>query len=142
MENMIHIMAQAKNNTNFAAYAKPAVNAALMELTQEQHTVEEWNRILLASSKGYFATASEYDEIKQRASRSSVFITAFSPKRVKFQDKYAARDGFGELEFTVNAEVRGNLQSDSSVNNEERERRSHQNLDPPCTNTSMYWRTN
>jgi hypothetical protein len=55
------------------------------------------------------------------ASRASGFSKAFTPrKRVKFQDQDAARDGFGELEFTVNAEVRANLQSDSSANTEER----------------------
>jgi hypothetical protein len=63
-ENVIHIMAQATKNTNVAAYTEPAVNAALLtedhyvELTQEQNTVEEWNMILLALSKGIFATAS------------------------------------------------------------------------------------
>jgi hypothetical protein len=66
-ENTIHSMAQATKNTKFAAYAEPAVNAALLtedqyvELTQEQHTVEEWNRILLALSERDFDTASKYD---------------------------------------------------------------------------------
>jgi hypothetical protein len=92
--NMINIMAQATKHTKFAAYAEPDFNAALLtedqyvELTQDQHTVEEWNRIILALSKGYFATASEYDEIKQKASRSSGFSKAFTPrKRVKIQDQ-------------------------------------------------------
>jgi hypothetical protein len=107
---MIHIMAQATTNTKFSVYAEPAVNAALLaedhyvELTQEKHTIEEWNRFLIASSKGYFATVSEYDEIKQRVSRASGFSTYFTPwKRIKFQDQDAARGGFGELDFTVNA---------------------------------------
>jgi hypothetical protein len=38
-----------------------------VELTHEEHTVEERSRILLALSKGNLATASEYNEIKQRA---------------------------------------------------------------------------
>jgi hypothetical protein len=124
---MIHILAQATKNTKCAAYAEPVVNAALrtddqyVELTQEQHTMEEWNRILLALSNGDFATASEYDEIEQRASKASGFSTAFTPReQVKFQDQNAATDVFLELDVTINTEVRANLQSDSSANTEER----------------------
>jgi hypothetical protein len=75
-------MAQATTHTKFAAYAEPAVNAALLtedkyvELTQEQHTVEEWNRILLAFSKGAFTAVTEYDEIKKRAYKASGFSKA------------------------------------------------------------------
>jgi hypothetical protein len=112
-ENMIYIMEQATKNTKFAAYADPAVNAALLtedqyvELTQEQHTAEEWNMILLALSKGDIATASEYNEIKQRESRALGFSTAFTPwKRVKFQDQGTARDSLEEPDLVVNPEVR------------------------------------
>jgi hypothetical protein len=74
---MIHSMAQATTRTKFAVYTEPAVNAALLtedqyeELIQEQHTVSERNRLLLALSKGDFDTASKYDEIKKRTSKDS-----------------------------------------------------------------------
>jgi hypothetical protein len=76
-ENMIHVMVQAMKHSKCDAYDEHDVNDVLLtedqyvELTQDQHTVEEWNRILLALSKGDFATASEYDEIKKSKSKFS-----------------------------------------------------------------------
>jgi hypothetical protein len=112
-------------HTKFDAHVEPAVNAALLThdqyeaLTQEQHTVEEWNVILLVLSKGYFATASGYNGIKNRASKASVFSKAFNPrKRLKFREdetKYV----FEGNDFAVDAEVRANLRSASSVDADE-----------------------
>jgi hypothetical protein len=127
--NMIHIMAQATKTLSVLRMLSLMLmwHALLtedqyVELTQEQHTVEEWNRIILAVSKGDFDTASEYNEIKQRESRALGFRTAVTPrKRVKFQYQGAARDGLEEPDVAVNAEVaRVQLLSASLANTEER----------------------
>jgi hypothetical protein len=55
------------------------------ELTQEQHPVTDWNRIILAIKAGRFDTEKEYEEIKLCAGKKSVFSQAFAPrKKVKF----------------------------------------------------------
>jgi hypothetical protein len=52
---------------------------------QEQHPVNDWNRIILAIKAGRFENESEYEEIKQCASKKSVFGQSFTPrKKVKF----------------------------------------------------------
>jgi hypothetical protein len=57
-EHMVHIMAPATNQMKCAAYDGAALAVASLteiqyvELTQEQHPVNEWNRILLAIQAG------------------------------------------------------------------------------------------
>jgi hypothetical protein len=47
--------------------------------------VTDWNQIILAIKAGKFDTEKEYEEIKLRASKKSVFSQAFTPrKKVKF----------------------------------------------------------
>jgi hypothetical protein len=89
-EAMVHIMAPATKQMKFAAYEAPALAVATLtdkqfgELTQEQHSVNDWNRIILAIKAGRFENKSEYEKIKQRASKKSVF-SHFNPrKNVKF----------------------------------------------------------
>jgi hypothetical protein len=90
-EAMVHIMAPATKQTKFAAYeALDLAVANLMkiqydELTQEQHPVNEWNRIILAIKADRFDNDLEYEEFKHRASKKSVFIQSFTPRnKVKF----------------------------------------------------------
>jgi hypothetical protein len=84
-------MAQTKNQTKFAAYEAPALTVATLtdkqlgELTQEQHPLNDWNRIILAIKAGRFENKSEYEEIRQRASKKNVFSQIFTPRNeVKF----------------------------------------------------------
>jgi hypothetical protein len=47
--------------------------------------VTDWNQIILAIKAGKFDTEKEYEEIKLRASKKSVFSQAFTlRKKVKF----------------------------------------------------------
>jgi hypothetical protein len=88
---MVHIMTPATKQTKFAAYEAPALAVASLtmaqyeDLTQEQNPVTDWNRIILAIKAGKFDTEKEYEEIKLRASKKSVFNQAFTTrKKVKF----------------------------------------------------------
>jgi hypothetical protein len=69
-EAMVHIMAPATKQTKFAAYEAPALAVASLtlaqyeDLTQEQHPVTDWNRIIWAIKAGKFDTEKEYEEIK------------------------------------------------------------------------------
>jgi hypothetical protein len=90
-EAMVHIMAPTTKQTKFAAYEALALAVATPtdkqfgELTQEQHPVNDWNRIILAIKTSRFENESKYEEIKQRASKKSVFSQSFIPrKKVKF----------------------------------------------------------
>jgi hypothetical protein len=91
-EAMVHIMAPATKKTKFAAYEAPALAVASLtvaqykDLTQgQQHPVTDWNRIILAIKAGRSDTEKEYEGIKLRASKKSVFSQAFTPrKKVKF----------------------------------------------------------
>jgi hypothetical protein len=90
-EAMVHIMAPATKQTKFAAYETPALSVASLKvaqyeyLTQEQHPVTDWTIIILDIKAGRFDTEKEYEEIKLRASKKSVFSQAFTPrKKVKF----------------------------------------------------------
>jgi hypothetical protein len=90
-EAIVHIMAPATKQTKFAVYEAPALSVASLpvaqyeDLTQEQHHVTDWNRIILAINAGRFDTEKEYEEIKLRASKKSVFSQAFTPrKKIKF----------------------------------------------------------
>jgi hypothetical protein len=64
-EHMVHIMAPATKQLKFAVYEWPALNVASLiekqyaELMQDQHPVNEWNMILLASWAGRFDNALE-----------------------------------------------------------------------------------
>jgi hypothetical protein len=59
--------------------------AQYLELTQKQHPVTDWNRIILDIKAGIFYTEKECENIKLRASKKSVFSQAFTPrKKVKF----------------------------------------------------------
>jgi hypothetical protein len=70
LEAMVHIMAPATKQTKFAAYEDPALAVARLtlahyeDITQEQHPVADWNRIILAIKAGKFDTEKEYEEIK------------------------------------------------------------------------------
>jgi hypothetical protein len=69
-ETIVHIIAPATKQTNFAAYEAPALAVASLnleqheDLTQEQHSATDWNRIILAIKAGKFDTEKEYEEIK------------------------------------------------------------------------------
>jgi hypothetical protein len=60
LEAMVHIMAPTTKQTKFAAYEAPALAVTNLsekqyaELTQEQHPVNDWNRIILAIKAGQF----------------------------------------------------------------------------------------
>jgi hypothetical protein len=110
-EAMMHIMAPATKQTNSAAYEALALAVASLtvaqynDLTQEQHPVTEWNRIILAIKAGRFDTGKEYEEIKLRASKKSVFSQAFTPrKKVKFAMEDFARAGGGSRSLIRNSE--------------------------------------
>jgi hypothetical protein len=79
------------------------------ELTQEQHPVNDWNRIILAIKAGKFENEFEYEEVKQRASKKSVFSQAFTPrKKVKFGLEVLV-PGVQEVSLEVSAEVQSLL---------------------------------
>jgi hypothetical protein len=86
-EAMVHIMAPTTKQTKFAAYEAPALAVANLtdkqfrELTQENHPVNDWNRIILAIKAGRFENESKYEEIKQRASKNIAFIKYFTPRK-------------------------------------------------------------
>jgi hypothetical protein len=110
-EAMVHIMAPTTNQTKFAAYEAPALAVANLsekqyaELTQEQHPVNDWKRIILAIKAGQFEKEFEYEEVKQRASNKSVFSQAFKPrKKVKFGLEVLV-PGVQEVSLEVSAEV-------------------------------------
>jgi hypothetical protein len=90
-EAMVHIMAPATKQTKFDAYEAQDLAVAILttakyeDLTQEQHTVTDWNIIILAIKAGRLDTEKEYEKIKLRASKKSVSSQAFTPrKKVKF----------------------------------------------------------
>jgi hypothetical protein len=79
------------------------------ELTQEQHPVNDWNRIILAIKAGQFEKEFEYEEVKQRARKKSVFSQAFTPrKKVKFGLEFLVL-GVQEVSLEVSAEVQSLL---------------------------------
>jgi hypothetical protein len=90
-EAMVQITTPTTKQTKFAAYEALALAISTLtykqfgELTQEQHPVTDWNRIILAIKPGRFENESEYEEIKQSASKKSVFSQSFTPmKKVNF----------------------------------------------------------
>jgi hypothetical protein len=90
-EAMVHIMAPSTKQTKFAAYEAPDLSVATLTLaqyeylTQKQHLVTDWNRIILAIKAGRFDTEKEFEEINLRASKKSILSQAFTPrKKVKF----------------------------------------------------------
>jgi hypothetical protein len=114
-EAMVHIMAPTTKQTKFAAYEAPALAVANLsekqhaELTQEQHPVNDWNIIILAINAGQFENEFEYEEVKQRASKKSVFSQAFTPrKKVKFGLEVLVPD-VQEVSLDVLAEVQSLL---------------------------------
>jgi hypothetical protein len=64
---MLHSMAPKTKQTKFASYEAPVLVIATRtekqfgELTQEQHPVNDWNRIILAIKAGRFENESEYE---------------------------------------------------------------------------------
>jgi hypothetical protein len=86
-ESMVHIMAPSTTKTKFAAYEAPALEVANLtekqfaEVTQEQHPVNDWHRIILVIKAGRFDKELEYEEIKQRASKKSMFSQSFTRGR-------------------------------------------------------------
>jgi hypothetical protein len=112
LKAMVHIMAPATKQTKFAAYEAPALAVASLtpaqyeDLTQEQHPVTDWNRIMLAIKAGKFDTEKEYEEIKLRASKKSVFSQAFTPrKKVKFAME-GAITGMQAVDLEASSEIR------------------------------------
>jgi hypothetical protein len=110
-EAMVHIMAPATKQTKFADYEAPPLAVVNLsekqyaELTQEQHPVNDWNKIILAIKAGKFENEFEYEEVKQRASKKSVFIQAFTPrKKVKFGLE-VLDPGVQEVRMEASAEV-------------------------------------
>jgi hypothetical protein len=90
-EAMVRIMSPETTQTKFAAYEATTLAGAKLtekqsrELTQEQHPVNDWNRIILAIKAGRFENEMEYEDIKQCASKNGVFCQSFTPrKKVKF----------------------------------------------------------
>jgi hypothetical protein len=69
-EAMAHIMAPTTKQTKLAAYEAPALVVTTLtdkqfgELTQEQHPVNDWNRIILAMKARRFENEPQYEEIK------------------------------------------------------------------------------
>jgi hypothetical protein len=79
------------------------------DLTLEQHPVTDWNRIMLAIKAGRFDTEKEYEEIKLRASKKSVFSQAFNPrKKVKFAME-GATAGVQAVDLEASSEIRSLL---------------------------------
>jgi hypothetical protein len=112
---MVRIMAPATKQTKFAAYEAPALEVACIsekhyaELTQEQHPVNDWNRIIVAIKAGKFENEFEYEEVKQRASKKGVLIQAFTPrKKVKFGMEVFA-PGVQEVRREASTEVQSLL---------------------------------
>jgi hypothetical protein len=110
-EAMVHIMAPATKQTKFVAYEAPALSVAILtvaqyeDLTQEQHPVTDWNRIILAIKAGRFDTEKEYEEIKLRASKKSVFSQAFTPrKKFKFATE-GATAGMQAVDLEASSEI-------------------------------------
>jgi hypothetical protein len=68
--------------------------------------VTDWNRIILAIKAGKFDTEKEYEEIKLRASKKSVFSQAFIPrKKVKFAME-GATAGVQAVDLEASSEIR------------------------------------
>jgi hypothetical protein len=68
--------------------------------------VTDWNRIILDIKAGKFDTEKEYEEIKLRASKKSVFSQAFTPrKKVKFTMEGAIA-GMQAVDLEASSEIR------------------------------------
>jgi hypothetical protein len=81
------------------------------ELTQEQHPVNDWNRINLAIKAGRFENELEYEEIKQHASKKSMFSQSFTPmKKVKFGLEVLA-PSMHDIKVEASVEVQSLLKS-------------------------------
>jgi hypothetical protein len=88
---MVHIMAPATKKMKFAAYealdlaVENLTEMQYAELNQEQHPLNDWNRIILAINTGRFDNELEYEYIKKRKRKKSAFIQSFTPREsVKF----------------------------------------------------------
>jgi hypothetical protein len=120
-EAMMYIMAPATKQTKFAAYEDPALvvvnltEKQFSELTQEQHPVNDWNRITLVIKAGRFENELEYEEIKHRASKKSVFSQSFTLRnKVKFRLEVIA-PSVQEINLEASAEVQSLLKPHLSV---------------------------
>jgi hypothetical protein len=114
-EAMVHIMAPTTKKTTFADSDAPALAVATItdkqfgELTQKQHPVNDWKRIMLDIKAGRFANEFEYEEIKQRASKKSVFSQSFLPrKKAKFGMEVLG-PSVQEIKLEASAEVQSLL---------------------------------
>jgi hypothetical protein len=120
-EVMVHIMAPETKQNKFAEYEAPALAVRSLtdmqyaELTQEQHPVNDWNRIILAISAGRFDNELEYEGIKQRASKKSAFSQSCTPmKRVKFTME-GSTAGAQDLDLEASADIQTLLKPRQSV---------------------------
>jgi hypothetical protein len=114
-EAKVHIMAPATKQAKSAAYEAPALAVASLpvvqyeDLTQEQHPVTDWNIIILAIKAGRVDTENEYEEIKLRAYKKSVFSQVFTPrKKVKFAME-GATAGVQAVDLEASSEIRSLL---------------------------------
>jgi hypothetical protein len=138
-EAMVHIMAPATKQTKFAAYEAPALAAASLtsaqyeDLTQEQHPVADWNRIILAINAVKFDTEKDYEEIKLRASKNRIFSQAFTPrKKVKFAMEGAIA-GMQAVDLEASSEIRTLLKPRLSVSEGAAHSLTEQEWEAVCT---------
>jgi hypothetical protein len=115
LEAMVHTMVPATNQTEFTAYEAPDLPVASLteaqceDLTQEQHRVIDWNRIILDIKAGRFDTEKEYEEIKLCASKKSAFSQAFTPrKKVKIAIEWATA-GVQVVDLEASVDIRSLL---------------------------------
>jgi hypothetical protein len=110
-EVTVYIMASVTKQTKMAAYESPSLTVGTLteqqyaDLTREQHTVSDWNIILVVIRDGKFENDLEFEEVKKRASKKQVFSQAFTPgKKVKFTMGGVVEDA-GILDLEAPAEV-------------------------------------
>jgi hypothetical protein len=110
-EAMVRIIASATKQMNSEAYEAPALAVAKLmemqyvELTEEQHPANDWNRIILAIKAGQFNNDLDYEEIRQRARKNSVFGQSLTPtKKVKFAME-GATAGVQEVKLESSADI-------------------------------------
>jgi hypothetical protein len=136
---MVNIMAPATKQTKFAAYEAPALAVASLtdaqyeDLTQKQHPVTDWNRIMLDIKAGRFDTEKEYEEIRLRASKKSVFSQAFTPrKKVKFSME-GATVGVQVVDLEASADIRSLLKPRRPVSEGAAHSLTEQEWEAVCT---------
>jgi hypothetical protein len=138
-EAMVHIISSATKHTKFAAYEAPALFVASLtvahyeDITQKQHPVTNWNIIILAIKAGRFDTEKEYQEIKLRASKKSVFSQAFTPrKKVKLSMEGVTTD-VQAVDLEASSEIRSLLKPRWPVSEGAAHSLSKQEWEAVCT---------